>query len=159
MTLSNLLGLRFFTGFMVSYVLSGSSLLFSSAWMLGQSQALCFVFWDPLNTSGFPLFTHPPPHHSQLIALCVCKLQYWDTSDQTTDRVEKQPHPSADKMLKDIWSLKSSLDTTPHEPAHHRVKAQPHSPVSRHQPLPSGSLRKHLEQPHPSGGRHWKQGD
>ena len=32
--------------------------------------ALCFL--RSLNTSGFPLFTYPPPPHAQLIALCVC---------------------------------------------------------------------------------------
>ena len=30
----------------------------------------------------------------------ICRLQCWDTSGQTTNRVGTQPHPLADKLLK-----------------------------------------------------------
>ena len=41
----------------------------------------------------------------------ACRLQCWDTSGQTTNRVGKEPHPSADRLPKIFRSPQPSLNT------------------------------------------------
>ena len=41
----------------------------------------------------------------------ACRLQYCDTSGQTTNRAGAQPHPSADRLPKDFLSPQQPIDT------------------------------------------------
>ena len=51
-----------------------------------------------ISPGGHHFGTETQPHST------VCRLQCWDTSGQTTNRVGTQPHPSADRLPKVILS-------------------------------------------------------
>ena len=51
-----------------------------------------FIGVSPLGGCHFLIKTKPHP--------TACRLQYWDTSGQTTNRAGTQPHQSADWLLK-----------------------------------------------------------
>lgn len=74
----------------------------------------------------------------------ACKLQCWNASVQTTNRIGTLPHLSTDKLINVFLSTQMPAKHTPwHGPAYQRDKTQFHSAVSRHQSLPPGTLHKH----------------
>ena len=66
----------------------------------------------------------------------ACRLQCWDSSGQTTNRVGTQPHPSADSLLKVVLNkqLPDNKHTRRYGPSHQRDKPQLHPPVGGYQP-------------------------
>ena len=63
------------------------------------------------------------------------RLQSWEASGQTTNRVGTQPHPGEDRLYKVILTPEPPL-TTPLDPVHQRDKTQLHPLVGRHHSLP-----------------------
>ena len=83
----------------------------------------------------------------------ACRVHYWNTTGQTTNRARIQLHPSVDRLLKVF--LRTQLPTKHtlwHVPAQ-RNKTELYPPVDRKQYLPPGSLYKPLRQFHPPGSR------
>ena len=89
----------------------------------------------------------------------ACKLQCWDASGQTTNRVGKSPTYQQTGCLKTSGLTATSRHTAWQGSAHQRAKTQLHPPVGRHQPFPPGSPHKPLYHSHPLGSRRQKQGN
>ena len=93
---------------------------------------------------GSHLDTKTRPHPT------ACRLQCWDTSAQTSNRMGERPRPSADRLPSHLKSTATSKHTPSQVPVLHLI-------VGRHQSLPPGNLHKPLDQLHPPGGRNQKQ--
>ena len=73
----------------------------------------------------------------------ACRLQCWDTSDQTVDKMRTLSLPSADRLPKLFLSPQPlAKHTHLHSHAYLEDKTQLHPPVGRCQFLPIGSLQK-----------------
>ena len=67
-----------------------------------EGQGICISVSSP---GGCHFGTETRPHPTAF------RLQYWDASSQTTNKVRTQPHPSADRLPKVVLSLQSPLNT------------------------------------------------
>lgn len=94
---------------------------------------------SPLGGCHFLTKTWPHP--------TTCRLQCWDSSGQTANRVGTQPHPSADSLLKVVLNkqLPDNKHTGRYGPSHQRDKPQLHPPVGGYQSPQLGNLHKPLE--------------
>ena len=100
-------------------------------------------YWEPLIGMSCPgghhFDTKTWPHWTV--------LQCWDASGQTTNRVGRQTHLSADRLPKVFLSPEPTLNTLLGTTLPTRgTKTQLHPPVGRHKSLPQGSLHKPLRQ-------------